>query len=120
MTITGPDPGRIKPSVLDFAERVSEIYGKPIVGSDGTGHSYRTATGNVSQHSTGNATDIPASGRELLRMGRAALIAAGMPRRQAMKEKGGLYNIGGHQIIFLDRRRVSGSPHADHLHISAR
>lgn len=118
--IVGPNPDRLKPQLVSFARRVAGIYGKPLVGSDGTGHSYRTATGGVSQHTTGNATDIPASGRELLRMGRAALIAAGMPRKQAMRAQGGLYNVNGHQIIFHDRKRVSGSPHDDHLHISAR
>ncbi len=118
--VTGPNPGRLKPQLVSFAEKVAGIYGKSLVGSDGTGHSYRTATGGVSQHSTGNATDIPASGAELTRMGRAALIAAGMPREQAMKQTGGLFNVGGHQIIFHDRQRISGSAHDDHLHISAR
>ncbi len=115
--VTGPNPGRIKPSMLAFGRAVAAEYGRPISGSDGTGHSYRTVNGNVSQHSTGNAVDIPATGRELLRMGRAALIAAGMPRAQAMKQKGGLYNVGGHQIIFLTN---SGGNHFDHLHVSAR
>lgn len=118
--ITGPSPGRLKPYLVSFAERVAGEYGRPLVGSDGSGHSVRTATGGISQHTSGEATDIPASGRTLLRMGRAALIAAGMPREQAMKEKGGLYNINGHQIIFHDRQQVSGSPHDDHLHISAK
>ncbi len=118
--ITGPNPGRVKPQVRTFVSQIAGLYGKPLVGSDGTGHSYRSATGGVSQHSSGNATDIPASGKELLRMGRAALIAAGMPRAQAMREQGGLYNINGKQIIFHDRKQVSGSPHADHLHVGVR
>lgn len=118
--ITGPNPKRLKPQLVSFAERVASVYGKPLVGSDGSGHSYRTATGGVSQHSTGNATDIPASGAELTRMGQAALIAAGMPEAQARKQTGGLYNVNGHQIIFHDRKRISGSAHDDHLHISAR
>lgn len=115
--ITGPNPGRIKPSVVKFADKVSAVYGQPLTGSDGTGHSYLTVNGNVSQHSTGNATDIPASGRELVRMGRAALIAAGMPRAQALKQTGGLFNVNGHQIIFNTHE---GGDHTDHLHISAR
>jgi hypothetical protein len=115
--ITGPNPKRLKPQLVSFARQVAGVYGKPIVGSDGTGHSYRTVNGGVSQHSTGNATDIPASGRELVRMGRAALIAAGMPRAQAMKQKGGLYNVGKHQIIFAT---TQGGNHYDHLHISAK
>lgn len=115
--ITGPNPGRIKPQVMSYLEQVSALYGKPIVGSDGTGHSRLSASGRVSQHTTGNAVDVPASGRELLRMGRAALIAAGMPRAQAMKQTGGLYNVGGHQIIFLTNE---GGNHHDHLHVSAK
>jgi hypothetical protein len=115
--ITGPNPGRIKPQVIDFMKKISGVYGKPLVGSDGTGHSRLTTSGNVSQHTTGNAVDIPAAGKELLRMGRAALIAAGMPRAQALRANGGLYNVGGHQIIFLTNE---GGNHYDHLHVSAR
>ncbi len=115
--ITGPNPGRIKPQVKSYLESIASIYGKPIVASDGTGHSRLTVNGRVSQHTTGNAVDIPASGKELLRMGQAALIAAGMPRAQALKQRGGLYNVNGHQIIFLTNE---GGNHHDHLHVSAR
>jgi hypothetical protein len=114
--ITGPNPGRIKPEVIEFAKRVSAILGEPLVGSDGTGHSRLTVNGNVSQHTTGNATDIPATGQDLIRKGQAALIAAGMPREQAMKQTGGLFNVGGHQIIFNTHE---GGDHTNHLHISA-
>lgn len=127
LTITGPNPGRIKPLVKSFGEEVAGVLGKPLVGSDGTGHSYRSATGNVSQHSVGEAVDIPLAGKTLLDAGRAALIAAGMPRAKAMKVKGGLFNlerkVNGrtvkHQVIFNDYALVSGTPHTDHLHISA-
>lgn len=115
--ITGPNPGRIKPEVRDFARKVSSIAGETIVGSDGTGHSKYTVNGNVSDHFSGNATDVPASGRELVRLGRAALIAAGMPRKQALKQTGGLFNVNGHQVIFNTQE---GGDHTDHLHISAR
>lgn len=114
--ITGPNPGRLKPELVSYAKRVAAVYGRPLTGSDGTGHSYRTVNGNVSQHSTGNATDIPARGRRLILMGQAALIAAGMPEKQARKQKGGLYNVNGHQIIFNTQE---GGDHTDHLHISA-
>ncbi len=115
--ITGPNPGRIKPQVKSYLESIASIYGKPIVASDGTGHSRLTVNGRVSQHTSGNAVDIPASGKELLRMGRAALIAAGMPRAQALRQTGGLYNVNGHQIIFLTNE---GGNHHDHLHVSAK
>lgn len=115
--ITGPNPGRLQPALRQFARQVAGVFGEPIVGSDGTGHSKYTTSGNVSDHFAGNASDIPASGRRLLRLGRAALIAAGMPRAQAMKQRGGLFNVNGHQIIFLTDQ---GGNHYDHLHISAR
>jgi hypothetical protein len=114
--ITGPNPGRIKPSVISFAKRISEILGEPIVGSDGTGHSRLTVNGNVSQHTTGNATDIPATGKDLIKKGQAALIAAGMDPAEARKQQGGLYNVNGHQIIFNTHE---GGDHTNHLHISA-
>lgn len=114
--ITGPNPGRLNKPIVSFAEKVSAVYGKPITGSDGTGHSYRTVNGRVSQHSTGDATDIPARGRKLIALGQAALIAAGMPEGKARRQKGGLYNVNGHQIIFNTHQ---GGDHTGHLHISA-
>jgi hypothetical protein len=121
--ISGPNPGRLKPVLVSFAKKVAGVYGAPLVGKDGSTHSKYTVDGNVSQHWSGNATDIfeiggkPARGETLLHAGRAALIAAGMPRAQAMKAGGGLYNVGSHQIIFLT---MQGGNHYDHLHISAR
>lgn len=113
--ITGPNPGRLKPELLTYARKVARVYGHTLTGSDGTGHSRLTVNGNVSEHTTGNATDIPATGRELIRMGRAALIAAGMPRAEALKQTGGLFNVGNHQIIFNTHE---GGDHTNHLHIS--
>lgn len=116
--ISGPNPGRLQPELKSFANKVARIYGKPLTGLDGSTHSKYTVNGNVSEHYTGNATDIfTSSQKDLLRMGRAALIAAGMPRAQARRAKGGLYNVGNHQIIFLTNE---GGNHYDHLHISAR
>jgi hypothetical protein len=121
--ISGPNPDRLQSSLTSFAKQVARIYGGSLVGKDGSTHSKYTTSGNVSQHYTGNATDIfqidgkPATGDRLLRAGRAALIAAGMPRKEAMKATGGLYNVGSHQVIFLTNE---GGNHYDHLHISAR
>lgn len=114
--ITGPNPGRLKPSLVAFAKRTAAVYGRPLTGSDGTGHSLYTVNGRVSQHSTGNATDIPLRGRELIKAGQAALIAAGMPEREARRQQGGLFSFpGGIQVIFNTHR---GGDHTDHLHIS--
>lgn len=115
--IVGANPGRLKPHLVSFAEKVAGVYGQSLTGDSGATHSKMTVDGNVSDHWAGNATDIPATGRKLISMGRAALIAAGMPRAQAMKQTGGLYNVGGHQVIFNTHL---GGDHTNHLHISAR
>lgn len=112
--VFGSDPKRLKPELMSFAKQVSAIAGEPIDINSGSTHSKYTTTGNISQHFTGDAGDIPAKGKRLLRLGRAALIAAGMPRSKAMKAKGGLYNVRGRQIIFLTNE---GGNHYDHLHI---
>jgi hypothetical protein len=102
--------------VLNFARRIAGLSGQTIHIGTGTNHSQMTVNGNVSDHWHGNAVDIPASGTALIRLGRNALIAAGMPRAQAMKQKGGLYNVNGHQIIFNTHQ---GGNHTNHLHVSA-
>jgi hypothetical protein len=100
------------------------VLGGTLTGLDGSTHSRLTTTGNVSEHYTGNATDIftingkPARGKRLIAAGRAALIAAGMPRAKALRAPAGLYNVGNHQIIFGTNSRALGGDHTDHLHIS--
>lgn len=106
--------------VMQFAGKVAGIYGQPLRVGTGTNHTQRTATGGISDHWNGNAVDVPLTGRNLIRAGQAALIAAGMPESKARKIKGGLFNINGHQIIFNDVQQLSGSPHDDHLHLSAK
>jgi hypothetical protein len=124
--VSGPQPGRLKPELVSFAKKVADVYGGTLTGSDGSTHSKYTTTGNVSQHYTGNATDIftiggkPARGKVLIEAGRAALEAAGMPRSKARKAGIGLYNVGSHQIIFGTNSPALGGDHTDHLHISAR
>lgn len=120
--ITGPNPGRIVPEVVHFMRQISAIGdGSPVVGSDGTGHSLLTVNGNVSEHSTGHASDIPAAGARLIRLGQHALIAAGMPEAQARKQTGGLYNVvrdgKRYQIIFNTHE---GGDHTDHLHVGVK
>lgn len=101
-------------AVLRFAREVAGIAGMPVTIGTGTNHSQMTVNGNVSQHWTGDAADIPAAGRRLIRLGQAALIAAGMPKKKARQQRGGLYNVGGRQIIFATNE---GGNHFDHLHI---
>lgn len=120
--ITGPNPNRIVPQVRNFMKEISSVRGgKPVVGSDGTGHSRLTVNGTVSEHTTGHASDIPARGQELINLGQAALIAAGMPRSKARQQRGGLYNVykgkRRYQIIFNTQE---GGDHTDHLHVGVK
>jgi hypothetical protein len=87
-------------SVRQFVRMVSAQAGTPLTIGTGTNHSKMTVDGNVSDHWSGHAADIPATGAKLIRIGRAALIAAGMSPGKARKQTGGLYNVNGHQIIF--------------------
>lgn len=104
-------------AILDYARRVSSFYGSPIQLGTGTQHNRMTTSGNVSAHWSGNALDLPSSGSNLTRMGQAALMAAGMPRAEALRQKGGLFNYGGYQIIFNSN---TGGNHYDHLHVGSR
>jgi hypothetical protein len=113
--ITGANPSRLTKPLVSFAKKVAGVYGHPLTGDSGATHSKYTVDGNVSDHWSGNATDIPATGQTLINMGRAALIAAGMPRAEAMKQTGGLFNVGGHQVIFNTHL---GGDHTNHLHVS--
>jgi hypothetical protein len=126
--ISGPDPGRLQPGLVKFAGRVADTLGASLIGLDGSTHSKMTTNGRVSDHYTGNATDIfTVNGKSLkqhpgllIQAGRAALVAAGMDPRKARKAGIGLYNVNGHQIIFGTNSRALGGDHTDHLHISAR
>ena len=52
-------PGRpLAPETLAFVARVAGIYGKPLVVTTGTNHSYYTVNHTVSDHASGHAADI--------------------------------------------------------------
>jgi hypothetical protein len=114
----GADRAGVKTSraVLSFVARIAGLAGQPLTIGTGSNHSQMTVDHNVSDHWSGHAADIPATGAELVRLGRLALIAAGASRSWAMKQKGGLYNINGHQVIFNTHE---GGDHTNHLHVSA-
>jgi hypothetical protein len=105
------------PAVLGFAAKIGRIYGQPL--TIGTGSNHREYVnndphGHQSDHWFGEAADIPAAGDQLTRLGQDSLIAAGMPAAQARKQTGGVYNIGGYNILF--NTHVGGN-HFNHLHI---
>lgn len=105
-------------AVKVFLSHVGELAGiRSITVGTGSNHPQYTTNGNVSNHWNGHAADVPASGKTLTRLGRAALVAAGMPREQAMRANGDIYNVGPWQIIF---NTDLGGGHWDHLHVGKR
>jgi hypothetical protein len=100
--------------ITKFLKGVSDRYGAPITVGTGSNHSQYSVSGNVSDHWVGKAADVPAAGHDLVKLGRKALIAAGMPKAQARKVNGGLFNVNGYQIIFNTQE---GGDHTDHLHV---
>jgi len=108
----------INPGVLQYVGQIGEGLGHALTIGTGTNHNqFVVGTNRESAHWTGNAADIPASGDQLTRLGQEALIAAGMPRKQALKQRGGLFNINGYQVIFNSR---IGGNHYNHLHVGLR
>jgi hypothetical protein len=112
-------PGADRPGVKTnhvVLEFVGSIAPGLTIGT-GSNHSRMTVDGNVSAHWTGNAADIPATGHRLIQLGHKALIRAGMPAAQAIRQTGGLFNVGGWQIIFNTH---IGGDHTNHLHVGRR
>ena len=119
--VVGANPGRLSKGTVAFGREVAGVLGRPLTGDSGATHSKYTVDGNVSEHYSGHATDIPLKGDALTRAGQAALIAAGMDPAQARKTKGGLFTLRDkhgvrHQVIFNTNQ---GGNHFDHLHISS-
>jgi hypothetical protein len=108
-----------KPLILQFVAGIAQGYGKPLAVWDNTTHSRTTVNGNLSAHGPGNAADIPARGAKLKRLGYIALVRAGMSVKEARaaSRKGGLFNVGGYQVIFSTN---VGGNHYDHLHVGIR
>jgi hypothetical protein len=101
-------------AVLNFVGQIAGAYGHPLTIGTGTNHNQMTVNGNVSDHWSGNAADIPATGNTLVKLGQDALIQAGMNPSQARKQTGGLYNVNGYQVIFNTHE---GGDHTNHLHV---
>jgi len=100
--------------VINFVKGIAARVGRTLTIGTGTNHSRLTVNGNESAHWTGYAADIPATGAWLIRLGRAALIEAGMSPAQANRQNGGLFNVGRWQIIFNTH---IGGDHTNHLHV---
>ena len=108
-----------KPKVEAFVGAIGQMAGRRLMIGTGTNHSHMTVNGNVSQHWTGDAGDIPATGKALRQLGYLALIRAGMSRKEAARARrtGGLFNVGRYQIIFATDE---GGNHYNHLHVGVR
>lgn len=106
------------PEVLQFVGMIGARAGRRLTIGTGTNHNqFVVGTQRESDHWTGHAADIPAVGKQLTRLGRQALIAAGMSPKDAGKAKGGIYNVGRYQIIFNTNE---GGNHFNHLHVGVR
>jgi hypothetical protein len=124
-------PGRpITPETLAYLARVASIYGKPLVVTTGTNHSYYTVNGTVSDHASGHAADIGMAANGGTNDGlvgdqimAACLIAAGIDPNQAARDaqRGGLYTLehDGLRIQCIWKTDEGGNHHG-HDHIGAR
>lgn len=113
---TGPSAPHSS-AILRFVGHVGQQARTVLTPWGNESHSLTTVNGNRSAHADGNAADIPAVGGELIRLGQAALVAAGMSPAEARKQQGGLFNVGGYQVIFNTQ---TGGDHTDHLHVGLR
>lgn len=112
----------LHPETRALVSHLSAIAGHPVTIGTGTNHNqFVVGTNRESDHWTGRAADIPASGDHLTKLGRQALIAFGMSPRQARRATGGIYNLTyqGHrvQVIF---NTTEGGDHFNHLHVGWR
>jgi hypothetical protein len=124
-------PGvRTQAITKDFLARVAGFSHREITVGTGTNHNRMTTSGNVSDHWTGHAADIPqAIDSKLGDLTAAhALEAAGVPWSQAyaMARKGGVFNVTpksgpfkGHRVQVLWKTMVGGNHH-NHVHVGIR
>lgn len=108
-----------KAIVIQMARRIAYYYGATLTLGAGSMHNqYVSGTHNTveSDHWLGNAVDIPASGAALVRLGQAALQAAGMSAGAARQHSSFAGTVSGWQIIF-NCVLGQGGDHTNHLHL---
>jgi hypothetical protein len=112
--------GQIDRRVLATIEFLAESGFKPTISALKSGHSERTVSGNISEHSSGNAVDISAvNGIPILGHQDKGGIAEQVVRR-VMTLQG---TMRPHQIISLlnfGANTMSMADHADHIHVGFR
>lgn len=124
-------PGvKTQPITKEFLGRVAGFSHREIDVGTGTNHNRMTTSGNVSDHWTGHAADIPRPVDSKLGDLTAAhaLEAAGVPWSEAyrMAQKGGVFNVTpksgrfkGHRVQVLWKTMVGGNHH-NHVHVGIR
>lgn len=106
---------KTNPAVFQSVARIAQIYGQPLRIGTGSNHNeYVKGSNRRSDHWFGEAADIPMEGAALTRLGQAALIMAGMSPTEARKQTGGVFNVGGYNILF---NTSVGGNHYNHLHV---
>jgi len=114
----------------EFLSRVAGFSHRTISVGTGTNHNRMTTSGNVSDHWTGHAADLPMPVDSKIGDLTAAhaLEAAGVPWSEAYKmaRKGGVFNITpksgqfkGHRVQVLWKTMVGGNHH-NHVHVGIR
>jgi murein DD-endopeptidase MepM/ murein hydrolase activator NlpD len=109
--------GQIDRRVLATLEYLAESGLKPTVSCLKTGHSYRTTSGNVSEHSSGNAVDIAAINDIPIIGHQEPGGITDQTIRRLMLLQGTTYP---HQIISLldyGHNTLAMADHNDHIHI---
>jgi hypothetical protein len=110
--------GQIDRRVLVVLEYLAESGLEPTVSCLRSGHSLMTASGNISEHSSGNAVDIAAINGEVITPGSQV---SGSVTEQAVKRLMMLQGtLEPHQIISLmdfGRNTLALSDHGDHIHV---
>jgi hypothetical protein len=109
--------GQIDRRVLATLEYLSQSGLAPTVSSLRTGHGFLTSSGNVSEHSSGNAVDIAAvNGIPIVGHQDAGGIAEQTVKRLMLLQG----TMAPHQIISLlsfGANTMSLPDHADHIHV---
>jgi hypothetical protein len=107
-----------KPHVIRYVQRISAVYGRPLVCTSGRRYSYVLGTHRLSQHVLGEAADIATPTETMnLTVGQDALIAAGMERGVARTVRSPVaysFNYGGVNILF---QTYVGGNHHNHVHV---
>lgn len=137
------DPGAnragadMTPEIKKVLKQLSARAKKPVEVGTGTNHSQMTTSGNVSDHWSGNAGDVPLTGAQLTRRFKQALLTYGKGQtiqfignngtrdvKITRKTAAELAKEGGIANISYDGRRVQaignttkGGNHYDHLHV---